>query len=192
MKNKFKKSSFLSSVTAVILSATVMLGCSSCGKKNESVSSESTAPKEEPSIRLNTVHGGEARETDDYIVKDRSTEYVILISQNATDKESKAASVVQKFFYESTGILLPIKSDSENIDGIKAFSIGKTKLAEKNGISYDEDSASGFKIDSAAQSIFLTGGSNGMVYGAYELMSQLFNFDYFGEYDYYIEKTSGI
>ena len=189
MKNKIKKSSFLSSVTAVILSATVMLGCSSCGKKNESVSSESTAPKEEPSIRLNTVHGGEARETDDYIVKDRSTEYVILISQNATDKESKAASVVQKFFYESTGILLPIKSDSENIDGIKAFSIGKTKLAEKNGISYDEDSASGFKIDSAAQSIFLTGGSNGMVYGAYELMSQLFNFDYFGEYDYYIEKN---
>lgn len=143
-----------------------------------------------PDISVDTDHGGLVEETEDFIVNDGASDYIIVVPAQATAEESKAAGVIQKLFYEATGKNLPVNKDTLNYTADSTvISIGDTSIATQLDIDYREKSESGFIIKTADKSIFLNGGKNGMVYSAYELMTKLFNFDYFGEYDYYIDSN---
>lgn len=141
-----------------------------------------------PDISIDTEHGGTTTETEDLIVSGGASDYIIVVPSDASTEETKAAGIVQKLFYEATGKNLPLNKDTISYTSdSKVISIGDTTIADSLNVDYDKDSESGFIIKTADKSIFLDGGRSGMVYSAYELMTRLFNFDYFGEYDYYID-----
>ncbi len=170
-------------VFALILCVCFQTGCS-CSDKNDSGSGSNE-------IILDTQHGGKAEETDSYMVEDGQTAYSIILSAEPTDQEDKAAGVVQSLFYEATGKNLAIIKDTNAVfsEESKYISVGNTTLAAEKGIEYENSSESGFMIKTAGKSVFLLGGRYGIIYSAYELMTYLFGFEYFGEYDYYIDEN---
>ncbi len=142
-------------------------------------------------IILDTTHGGLQTETDSYILENGNTSYSIVVAAEASAREEKAAGVVQQLFYEATGKNLPIIVDAGitfSEDGT-FISVGDNALAQSQNVTYDSASESGFMIKTVGKTVFLLGGNYGIVYSAYELMTKLFDFDYFGEYDYYIDRN---
>lgn len=172
---------------ACLLSLSVLGSCGGSGEDQ----TENKPTREE--IVLQTVHGGKADVTDSFIVQNGQTDYALVIAENATTQEVKAAGIVQKYFEEATGKLLSVKTDStcEYSETAKYISVGDTSLKTAAGVTYDyaKTSSSGFEIETKGNSVFLVGGWDGVVFGAYELLEYWFDFDYFGEYCYQINKN---
>jgi len=64
---------------------------------------------------------------DIFLVKNREPSSTIVISSQATEKEKKAANILQNYLFKISGATLPIKRDNETIEGV-IISIGKTSL----------------------------------------------------------------
>lgn len=180
MKNFFK-----SAVACMLALMTFFVTACRKEKEDESIGVGSSL------LSLDTLHGGTFEETDEYIIKDSTTDYAIIVSENASVKEEKAAAIIQTYTLEATGCVVPIYKDSALTwnENIKTISIGKTSLSEAANVSYDYDkqSASGFQIKTIGKSIFLVGGVRGVLYSAYELLWYWFHFDYYAAQCYSID-----
>lgn len=84
-------------------------------------------------------------ETVKYIIKNGSTSYVIVKKSDANSANEYAATELQFYIAESTGVTIPIVSD-ENLtysEDLKVISIGKTKVFESSGIEVGYESLNG-------------------------------------------------
>ncbi len=143
---------------------------------------------------FDTTHEVKVEETDKDMILNGKTDYVIVTSNNATTLEKKAVAQLNYFFYEATGITLPETSDTEISwdENTKVISLGDTALLESAGIIVDKSDLKncGFYIKTVGNSIFIYGGDqNGVNYGVFELMSLLFNMDYYAADCYYIDRN---
>ncbi len=97
------------------------------------------------------------------LAKAGKSSYQILVPENASPYEKKAAEVLQHYFKKVTGAKLPITS---NHSEKKYISIGKTPLS--NGIFTDE----GFEITSSDESIFLRGKDRNVLFATYHFIEE--------------------
>ncbi len=133
------------------------------------------------------VHKNELVKTDDWLVKDGNTAFVLVTPSGVISEELKVAK--QEFVYlfnKATGITIPSITDEGLTlnENSKYISLGKTSLynsiVESNSdrvVSYDEY-VTGYRIFSEGKSIFLVGGSDlGTAYSVYKFMELTFNYE---------------
>lgn len=127
-----------------------------------------------------------------FIMKSAKTSYKLLVSENAGSYITLAVEEFNTLFKESTGVALPVVQDAGlTFDAnSKYISIGKTAYAEQNKISAStkEVDNTGYKILTKDQSIFVVSPTErGVLYGIYELLNYLIEFEYLGYENYYIQ-----
>ncbi len=145
---------------------------------------------EDVDLELDTTHIYEAKKTDSWVVKAGKSDYVIVIPVSASVNEVKAATVVQRYFLEATGISLSIANDSA-VTTETVISVGETLQAQKASMEYEyeEITTAGFQIKTKGKTLYLLGGEEGIVYSAYELCWHWFGLDYYGDYCYSLNKN---
>ncbi len=122
---------------------------------------------------------------DDYIVKNGTTPYKIVVPQAATDAELFAAEELQYFFELSTKKNLPIVTDEgiADKDG-RYLSVGKTTIAEAAGLSlrYDELGDDGYKVKTYGTAVAMSGAhDDGTIFSVYGFLNKQFNLEIFTE-----------
>ena len=178
MKNKKLKSLLCIFLAMFTLSGTA------CGEDSSSV--EETVPETKKFVWDEGTHIFNATDTEYDFVKDGATEYRLVIPEE--DKMltgiTAAKSEFITFFKEATGITIPAITDLglTHSDSNKYISLGNTTLAETAGIEVDAANLTweGTQIDTVGQTVFITGGSDyGVVYGVYDFMSIMFDYEFY-------------
>ena len=165
-------------ITVIILTLCMILSClfSIAGCSNESQQDNTSLYK--------GVHIQEISKTEHFLLRNGRSDYQIVIPKKFTSNENLASQEIVSLFKEGTGYTLPIVSD-EGLSFSNSslyISIGDTTLKQDAGISENTETlkVNGFAIKTVGKSIFIVGGTeNGVVYGAYEFLYQILNFEQF-------------
>ncbi len=184
MKKIFRK--FILIVTVLILALGGTL--TGCNEQTESA----------PDLKANTrerkaqVHVYNMTETQDYVVKNGMSDYVLVFPETPTSHlNDEAVSELLTFFKQATGVTLPSKPDTGLTfdEECKYISIGDTTIASQAGVQVDktELGTGGYEIKTVNKSIFIAGGAWGEVYGVYGLLDLYFNFEVYTGDEIYID-----
>ena len=123
--------------------------------------------------------------------------YKIVISENATACENRAAKEIAKYFALVSGIEIDIVNDknSDFKNHGKIISVGKTAALKNSGLILDYSALKddGFIIGIQKGCVFIDGVSDrGVLYGAYEFIEKIFGVKFLA-YDYtYIPRRDSI
>ena len=135
----------------------------------------------EDSEKWTKTHWFEGTEKDDYIVKNGTTEYKILVPE-LTTFTTFARDELVRFFNEATGIKLEVVSDesiAHTADG-KYISLGDTNAFKTSGLSVDKSALGrdGVRILTKDKTVYIVGGTdNGVLYGVYDFLKMNFGFE---------------
>ena len=172
---------------AILLALSVVFSLVACGKgANNKTSDESNGNGviEENEEKLPVVK-------NEFLIKNGTTSYEILYPANATSFEKIAVNEFSAFFKEATQISLRTVSDDKMSENGKYISIGYTKLLEKAEYTYSaqELKIDGFKIKTYGDDVLVFGANDyGTLYGVYETLGYLFDFEYFFNNCYRLNK----
>lgn len=166
-------------IVMVLCCGAVMGGCSNT--KNTQV----TADKNHQFI---------IKETDEYIVKNgANTGYQIILPANASERLELASQELITFFKEATGITLSVGIDNGQLSTQgKYISIGETQLFNSAGITLDKVAlgTDGVRVITKDNTIFLVGGGDdGALFAVYTLLEDLFNYDWFYQDCYSLDRN---
>ena len=163
-------------ILCCIISFLTLVGCKKEEKKPD-------LEHVEPSVE-NT-----AEYTDYDLVSEGSTNYVVLLADDCTEEEKIAASELSVFFFEATGVKIETLEEKDYTDG-KYISIGKTNKLKENGVVVNTRTltASGYIIKTVDENVFIAGGTFGVVYGVYGFLEAQFNYRYYDDNLYTLNK----
>ncbi len=136
-----------------------------------------------------TTHSYKTAATENFILQNGESGYAVVISQAADKRIITAAKDFCTFFQEATGVTLPTVY-AENItsftDQSRYIVIGENTLTQSAGLQVDLSvvGAQGFQIKTVHNSVFVLGTNAGAQYGTYQLLTELFQFEYFGKDSY--------
>ncbi|MBQ3493012.1 MAG: DUF4838 domain-containing protein [Clostridia bacterium] len=141
------------------------------------------ACSKETTAKQNPNHYAKITETNDYLIYHAKSDYEIIVPEESDDNIMTAAVELQELFEEATKIFLPIKTDSQvdYTNNSKFISLGNTDFfpesAFENLIKSEKQQA--FAIKTVDKSIFVQGNTTlATLYGVYELLNHLFNYEY--------------
>ena len=163
-------------ILCCIMSFIALIGCGQDKKESNKETTDTTTEE-------STLY------TDSFLVSDSSTDYVILLPTKSTEEEKIAASELSVFFFEATGIKIETLSENDYTDG-KYISIGKTNKLKENGIVVNTRTltSSGYVIKTVNDNVFISGGTFGVVYGVYGFLEAQFNYRYYDDNLYTLNK----
>ena len=126
-------------------------------------------------------------DTNDYIVKDGKTDYKIVLPENCSSTIKTAASELTTFFYEATGITLPVIDDtkvSEVTESSQYISLGNTSLLRASSvadsITYESLNTDGYRLVTEGKTVYMAGyGDYGTLYAVYDFLGDLFHYEFF-------------
>ena len=100
---------------------------------------------------------------------------------------SEAIGELQYFFQQATGLNLSVELDEGKTHeaNAKYISLGRTSALADSGISVDYSTLGrqGFQIETKDQSIYICGETKGILWGVYELLHTLLDYEmYSNEY----------
>ncbi len=187
-KFKFK------SIFAIMMSAAML--CSACGSTEESNKlTADTIPF--PSVETEKKEESKYETTGKYIVQNGKTDYKIVVQKDASALISVAASELQYFFEEATGIILPIIDD----EGLTYGEQGKYLSIGENNLSVGDGSAnltidktvlknSGLRVQTKGETVFMYGGSDqGSLYAVYDFLKDAFHYEFYYEDVYELDEN---
>ncbi len=122
--------------------------------------------------------------SDKYFVKSGVTDYVIVVPAECSDEITTAAQELKSFFSEATGANPQIYGDDEALPtGAKYFSLGETTYAEENVVGGNGGVANqGYRLVTVGDNLYILGnGDHGVVYGVYDLLGFMFDYEFFRE-----------
>lgn len=159
---KTMKKTMLYLLLAVMLLLPMLAGCNneSANDQNE-VPDETTAPVTE-----------EVEEDVDQLqlFVDGASEYVIVRAKDAYITEQTAATELQKYLKQITGVELPIVTD-DTAPAKKEIVVGKTNREKEGEFDRAELGDDGIVIKTRSHRLFLTGGEKrGALYAVYEFL----------------------
>ena len=139
----------------------------------------------------------EIPQTGNFIYNNNESEYVIVVPENAQEKELLARDELIDYFSRATGYKLMSITDKDLSfdEDSKYISIGNTVIFEESGLSVtrEELTLDGFKIKRYQQSIVICGPSDeGTLYGVYEFMHYSFKYHAYAVDEIYYEKVESI
>lgn len=169
------------SLLLAVLMLVSMAGCSGCSKKRKNPEEVKNPVIEDPFTDIDLVQDGKAS-------------YKIVIPANASPTLTFAASELQLFFKEATGITLDVKPDTNLVfdDGACYFSIGNTTLFQGSGVVADFATLNtdGLRLVTRGSTVIMAGGGdNGAMYAMYEFLERTFHFENYASDEYYIDRN---
>lgn len=126
-------------------------------------------------------------DTEEYIVKDGKTDYKVVLPENCSSIITTAASELTTFFYEATGIALPVIDDSQ-VSEVTAnsqyISLGNTSLLRASSvidsITYDSLNTDGYRMVTEGKTVYMAGyGDYGTLYAVYDFLGDVFHYEFF-------------
>ena len=124
--------------------------------------------------------------SDTWIVSGGASDYSILVPDGASDTILTAADEFKYFFGIATGIEMTITTEYSGSG--KYISFGDTSAAESVSVSEGELGTQGFKIKTVDDNVIIkAAGDYGVLWGAYELLSEMFDYEYYAKDVYYID-----
>lgn len=116
-----------------------------------------------------TVH---IEQTEIDVVDNGESAYSIVIPENATDCEQFAASELQSFLHQTTGVKLPIKKDTDTTVGVFALSVGNTQRLKNSGLTLENGTTKDvYAITNKGYTIYLYGNTDrAALYSVYEFL----------------------
>lgn len=136
------------------------------------------------------IHNYEIKPTGKNIIEKGSTQYKVLIPENADDTVTLAAKELVSFVAEATGVSLDTATAAE--EGGKYISLGQTALAETSGVAADPAVVGhqGFIIRTVNDNVFIQGAESlGTLYGVYSYLEKELSFDWFTTSTYSLDET---
>ena len=131
--------------------------------------------------------------TDKYIVKNSHSDYSVVIPKKAKDKEKTAAETLVTYLNYSSGARLSVITDNEVVSGSHYISLGNTTVFNSafSGVSMNEldGKISSYFISTKDENIYIYSNPSergeGTLYGAYDLLHQLINYEYYASDEVY-------
>lgn len=126
------------------------------------------------------------------LIENGRSDYVVVIPQNAKLNEKNAASELTNWFYESSGISLPLKTDDSVTysESSKLIILGQTSLTENSGIDVTKIKAQNFTLKTVGSNLFIVGGDDlGTLYGTYEFLRHNFGYEAYASDEIAIDKN---
>ena len=106
------------------------------------------------------------------LVKNRKSDFTIIIPEQPTLEEIKGAKVLQHYLFRIAGVELPVKKDS-GLPGANEILIGKVNRPETAQLPYEEMGEDGLYIGNNGKQLILTGGpKKGVEYAIYTFLEQ--------------------
>ena len=170
--------------TCVLLAAIIATTCLAACKKNNDSTTVTPPPKKDETIIV---------DTDKYIVKDKSSEYSVLLPENADYNLLLAADETVNAFKEACGYELNV-TDEYAANG-KYISIGNTELYVENKTSVIEGELSYTEIavKTVGDNVFINGNTTeDAVYATYEFLEVTVGFKVYTLDDIYIRKSENV
>ena len=127
------------------------------------------------------------------LVSGGKTDYKLVVADGASKSEQYAVSEFTYFFKEATGITLECVTDQGKTHGKdnRYICIGDNELFRSAGLGFEQTALQKdeVRVETKDQSIYVIGGgTDGTLYAVYELLEDLFHYDYFFTEAYYIDK----
>ena len=180
------KKNLLKSITAFVIVAILAFSIVGCNKTDnsgsDSVNVSDSGGGAEPTVE-NENHRFSYKETNEYLIKNGTTEYKIVIpSENVSAELNIARDELVRLFKEATGVTLETVSDagkSHDANG-KYISLGNTSLYKSSGLNVDTKTLKkdGARILTKDKTIYFIGKTDtGVINGVYDFLNMHFNFE---------------
>ena len=168
--NKFQR---IAASLLAALSFALIAGCS-CGDKRGAHLSGSPLPNVE-----GTTHERYAGTTAYKLMQNGATEYKILVNPEEKVQYAEAINELQAIFLQATGVQLEVVTEGSYTDSAKYISLGNTKALEQSGFKADYQTLGeqGYQLKTVGQSLFICGQTRGVLYGVYDLLKVLVDFE---------------
>ena len=164
------KKNILKRIACVILSLFTLALCG-CTKGNE----EGAVQK----ASFAGTHDYTAPETNEWLVKDSRSDYVVVIPETRSTTIDKALAEFVWLFKKATGVTLRTATDRDTVhtQTAKYISLGNTATLKSAGIEVDRNllGVDGGRIVTKDSSVYIFGGEDkGTLYAVYTFMSICF------------------
>ena len=179
------KNNLLKRITAFVIVAILALSIVGCKKTDNSGSNGGNTGNTggaEPIVQSEN-HRFSYKETNEYLVKNGTTEYKIVIpSENVSAELNIARDELARLFKEATGVTLETVSDagkSHDANG-KYISLGNTSLYKSSGLNVDTKTLKkdGARILTKDKTVYFIGKTDtGVLNGVYDFLNMHFNFE---------------
>lgn len=170
-------------LTTILLSALLSVSClfTACGEDN--MTEKPKTPTSVTSFKVDNSqnHIDNSTATDKKIIENSVTEYKLVIPAAADAVLEEAAKELTVFTMKSNGMTFETIKDSECVSGGKYISLGKTTLLEECGleVDYAKLGTDGYQIKTVEDTVYVIGENYGVLYGAYGLLGDWFDYEYF-------------
>lgn len=168
MSKKIHKITSLLLVGVMSLSVVLFGGC-----KKKKVS---PTPPAVDALLYDPNHGIDRDTVLSSIVKEGKSEYKIVYGKQASETEKYAASEMQSFIYQMTGVrLLLIEDGFVKGNPNQLICIGENAILESSGIEldYSELGTDGFLMKTQGTNLYIVGGKRGTLYGVYDFLEKI-------------------
>lgn len=166
-------------ILSLILSVCTLLSVASCtmggGNSGDSSSSQGSSSNADTGYKL---------------VENSTSDYKLVVEDDPALDEDSAAFEVKDFFKEATSVKLDVLYESEVTYSAnsKLIIFGDTEFTQYAGVDVSEIPDQGFTIKTVDSNVFILGEDKGVLYGAYEFLSQTLGYKYFLEGIYSLDK----
>lgn len=126
-----------------------------------------------------------------------SSEYAIVVPEQATEAERQAAAELQSYASRTAGAYVPVVTDAGlTLDGKNAhFSVGRTKLLEQAALGTDYASLNydGFVIKTVGKTVVTDAANDrGFLYAVYDFIERIMNVRWFAPDETYAPRAERI
>ena len=135
------------------------------------------------------------KDSDKYLVENGTSEYKILLREDASKAENYAAVEFNVLLELAAGIKLDVVYTADLDQSTKYISIGNTALATKAGktVSKNSMNRNGFKLLSYGDGLLILAGDNtGLIYGVQRFFEKNSNYMYYTPDEIKIDKSDNI
>ena len=178
---------------AIILSAIVVLSMSACKFPTGDSSTGNYVDSNSANEVDGTTHDKYVGTSEHKIVENGRTNYKILVDSEERALHSEAIGELQYFFQQATGLNLSVELDEGKTHeaNAKYISLGRTSALADSGISVDYSTLGrqGFQIETKDQSIYICGETKGILWGVYELLHTLLDYEMYSNEYYSLDRN---
>ncbi|MBE5739670.1 MAG: DUF4838 domain-containing protein [Clostridiales bacterium] len=129
----------------------------------------------------NSSAGDNTEYTDYKLVDNGTSQYKLVLKDEATFNEENGVWEIEELFKEATSITLETVYESEVTysANAKLIILGNTEFTNESGVNVKKIPHDGFTLKTVDSNVFILGEDAGVLYGAYEFLTQTLGYEYY-------------
>lgn len=162
-----------------------------CGTACKPTSSSVDSSEDSSESSIDSIR----EDTDNYLVRNNTSGYKVLVSENPTPTELTAAGEIVDYIAQSTGVVLEQTDEAQENASTSGqyISVGRTELYEEQSFEAEDLNKEGFILKTVGNTLFIVGEQDcGTIYGAYDFLEKQFGIKFLSAYYEYVPTISEI